>query len=61
MAGRGPQSYQKRLMEQQRKERQQDKMAKKLERKRQAEPPLVPFNTASGDPEIVRICTGFPK
>ena len=36
MAGRGPQSYQKRLKEQQRKEKQQEKMAKKLERKRQA-------------------------
>jgi hypothetical protein len=34
-------------------------MAKKLERKRQAEPPSEPFNTASGDPEIVRICKGF--
>ena len=37
MAGRGPQSYQKRLKEQQRKEKQQEKLAKKLERKRQAE------------------------
>jgi len=38
MAGRGPQSFQKRLKEQQRKEKQQAKMAKKLERRRQAEP-----------------------
>lgn len=36
MAGRGPQSFQKKLKEQQRKEKQQEKIAKRLERKRQA-------------------------
>lgn len=35
MAGRGPQSFQKKLKEQQRKEKQQEKIAKRLERKRQ--------------------------
>jgi hypothetical protein len=37
MGNRGPQSFQKRLKEQQRKEKQQEKLAKRLERKRQAE------------------------
>jgi hypothetical protein len=37
MAGRGPQSFQKKLKEQQRKEKQQEKIAKRLERKRLAE------------------------
>src|SRR5262249_36715527 len=37
MSGRGPQTFQKRLKEQQRKEKQQEKMAKRLERKRQPE------------------------
>lgn len=37
MAGRGPQSFQKKLKEQQRKEKQQEKLAKKLERRRQAQ------------------------
>ena len=51
MAGRGPQSYQKRLTEPRRKERQQDKMAKKLERKRQAAPPLVPLTPQAEIPK----------
>ena len=36
MPGRGPQTFQKRQKEQHRKEKQQEKMAKRLERKRQA-------------------------
>ncbi len=36
MAGRGATTYQKRLKEQQRKERQEQKFAKKLEKKRHA-------------------------
>ena len=42
MAGRGQQSFQKRLKEQQRKEKQQEKMAKRLERKRQPDASLEP-------------------
>jgi hypothetical protein len=37
MAGRGPQTFQKKLKEQQRKEKQQEKMAKRLERRRRPE------------------------
>jgi hypothetical protein len=37
MAGRGPQSFQKRQKEQQRKEKQLEKRAKRLERRRQGE------------------------
>ncbi len=35
MAGRGPQSFKKRQKEQQRKEKQEAKMAKKIERRQQ--------------------------
>lgn len=37
MAGRGPQSFQKKLKEQQGTKNQQEKLAKQLERRRQAE------------------------
>jgi hypothetical protein len=37
MAGRGPQSFQKKLKEQKRKEKQQEKLAKRMERRRRAE------------------------
>jgi hypothetical protein len=40
MAGRGPQSFKKRQKEQHRKEKQQEKLAKRLERRRQAPGPL---------------------
>lgn len=50
MAGRGPQSFQKKLKEQQRKEKQQEKMAKRLERKRQAESsPEPPARSSEGE------------
>ena len=53
MANRGPQSFHKRQKEQQRKERQQEKFAKRLERKRQhvsqsetgEQPPIAPENS----------------
>ena len=59
MAGRGPQSFQKRLKEQQRKEKQQEKMAKRLERRRQAEttPPSQP---QQGEAESSRGLQGTP-
>jgi len=47
MAGRGSQSFQKRQKEQQRKERRQEKLAKRLERNRQAE--KVPLETSVGN------------
>lgn len=45
MGGRGPQTFKKRQKEQQRKERQQEKIAKRLERKQGIRPP------EDGDPE----------
>jgi len=41
MAGRGATSFQKRQKEMQRKERQQEKFAKRMERKKQSEPDLT--------------------
>jgi hypothetical protein len=41
MAGRGAQSFKKRQKEQQRKEKQQEKFAKRLERKRQGPSPAT--------------------
>ncbi|MBI2686771.1 MAG: hypothetical protein HYX27_10680 [Acidobacteria bacterium] len=42
MAGRGAQTFNKRQKEQQRKERQQEKFAKRLERKKQSEAGQAP-------------------
>jgi hypothetical protein len=46
MAGRGPQTFKKRQKEQQRKEKQEAKLARKIERRQQG--PLSPL---SDDPE----------
>jgi hypothetical protein len=52
MAGRGPQSFQKKLKEQQRKEKQQEKLARKIERRRQAEASPEPaIETPQGEVE----------